>query len=76
MVNSVTVKELVKTLQINIAYGEEFAERKIMTSEVSRPGLVLSGYTKQFPFERIQLFGKTEMYYLQTKSLAERKAVF
>ena len=76
MAESVTVSELVKTLQIQFAYGEEFGNRKILTSEVSRPGLALAGYTATYPFERLQLFGKTEMAYLNTKSLEERIAVY
>lgn len=72
----VTVEELVSTLDITIAYGKKFANRKITSSEVSRPGLMLAGYQEFFPSERIQLIGRTEISYLFTKTSAERLSLF
>lgn len=76
MENKVTVKDLVSTLDMRISYGEEFADRLITSSEVSRPGLVLTGYNDLYPQERIQLIGRTEMSYLDTKTSAERLQIF
>ncbi|MCW6677415.1 HPr(Ser) kinase/phosphatase [Aerococcaceae bacterium NML180378] len=76
MENKVTVRDLVSTLDMRISYGEEFADRLITSSEVSRPGLVLTGYNDLYPQERIQLIGRTEMSYLDTKTSAERLQIF
>ena len=42
MTRTVTVDKLVNTLAVDIKYGSEFRDNKLYTSEVSRPGLVLS----------------------------------
>ena len=63
MSSSVTVNELVKTLKIQYAFGEDYGSRQIYTSEVSRPGLALTGFVEDYPFERIQLIGRTELLF-------------
>jgi HPr kinase/phosphorylase len=47
--------------QVGAAVG---LERVVTSPEASSPGLVLSGYFNRFPFERIQVFGETEITYL------------
>ena len=54
MSSSVTVNELVKTLKIQYAFGEDYCSRQIYTSEVSPPGLALTGFLEDYPYERIQ----------------------
>lgn len=76
MTQAVTVRQMTETLDITVEYGEEFIDNKIYTSEVSRPGLVLAGYDDYYPHERIQLFGRTEMSYLQTKTREQREEIF
>lgn len=76
MTNTVTVQELVDTLDINIKYGEEYNQNKIYSSEVSRPGLILTGYKEYYPYERIQLIGRTEMEFLNNKTSEERTSIF
>ncbi|UUX32922.1 HPr(Ser) kinase/phosphatase [Fundicoccus culcitae] len=76
MTNSVTVEELVQTLDIEFAYGEEFKERKITSSEVARPGLILTGYHEFYVYDRIQLIGKTEINYINSKTSEERTEIF
>lgn len=76
MVKSVTVEELIQTLDINILHGEEFKSRKISSSEVSRPGLILTGYQDFYPHERIQLIGRTEISYINSKTSQERTDIF
>lgn len=76
METSVTVKELVTTLDIEILHGAEFEKRPIVSSEVSRPGLVLTGYKDFYPHERIQLIGRTEISYLNSKTAEERIEIF
>lgn len=44
--------------------GAGGGDRPITSPEASSPGLVLSGYFERFPAERIQVFGETEVTYL------------
>jgi HPr kinase/phosphorylase len=44
----------------------------ITVADISRPGLLLSGFEENFLFERIQILGQTEIWYLSTLSEAER----
>ncbi|XJS10341.1 HPr(Ser) kinase/phosphatase [Aerococcaceae bacterium WGS1372] len=76
MTNRVTVQELVDTLDIHIKHGGVFNQNKIYSSEVSRPGLILTGYKEYYPHERIQLIGRTEMSFLSTKTSEERTNIF
>ncbi|MDK7187763.1 HPr kinase/phosphorylase [Facklamia sp. HMSC062C11] len=68
----VTVEELVDTLDVKLVAGAEFMNRQIISSEVSRPGLILAGFKDYYPSERIQLIGRTEIAYLQAQSSQER----
>lgn len=43
--------------------GKFLNEKMIETSDISRPGLELTGYFDYYPAERIQLFGMTEVSY-------------
>ena len=45
MADSVTVADLVDNIRLDVLYGEDLlADRKITTSDISRPGLELTGY--------------------------------
>ena len=57
---SVTIRELIKNIHLKPIYGEEYLDRPIVTSEISRPGLELAGFLNFYPAERIQLLGRTE----------------
>jgi len=68
--NYITVKQFYndnkKKLDLKIVTGEEFlSKKKIIISDINRPGLALAGFFDYFPFERIQIFGKTEFTYLK-----------
>lgn len=76
MTRTVTVDKLVNTLAVDIKYGSEFRDNKLYTSEVSRPGLVLAGFSQGFPHERIQLIGRTEMAYLEQKTDSEKEEIY
>ncbi len=75
--NSITVKEFYSDnksrLSLHVLAGEEFLpQKKIIVSDINRPGLALSGFFDYFPYERIQVFGKTELSYI--KKLGAQKA--
>lgn len=76
MVEGVTVNELVKTLGIRIVHGEELGDRLITTSDVSRPGLAVASFVEDYPYDRIQLIGMTEMNYILYRSHEERLRIF
>jgi HPr kinase/phosphorylase len=46
-------------------------KKEILTAELHRPGLALTGFTERFPHKRIQILGETEMAFLGQLS-AER----
>lgn len=74
--NPVTVAEIVKTLNIDFISGEAYKDREVHVSEVSRPGLVLSGYIEFHQSARIQLIGRTEMRFLNSITSEERSVIF
>lgn len=72
----VTIEEIVNSLDFKLVYGEKYKNREVTSSEVSRPGLILTGYKPYYPHERIQLLGRTEMSFINSRSSHEREAIF
>jgi HPr kinase/phosphorylase len=63
-VNKVSVQELVDSCDLIVYSGAKYLNEKfITTSDISRPGLELTGYFDYYPAERLQLFGMTEISY-------------
>lgn len=61
MAERVTVADLVENTRLEVLSGSEFlAEREISTSDISRPGLELTGFFNYYPAKRVQLLGITE----------------
>jgi HPr kinase/phosphorylase len=56
--------------QIGAAVG---LDREVTSPEASSPGLVLSGWFNRFPAERIQVFGETEVTYLNALDAEVRR---
>jgi len=53
-------------LEIEVLTDSVEARAHITVSDISRPGLLLSGFEENFLFERIQILGQTEIWYLST----------
>lgn len=72
MEKAITVKEFLKNrgkiLGLKLISGRECLVRKITVSEVNRPGLALTGYIEQYRGERIQIIGKGEYSYCNSKN--------
>ena len=51
-------------LKLRLVCSENGLNRKIISSELHRPGLALSGFVELFSHDRIQILGNTEMRYL------------
>jgi HPr kinase/phosphorylase len=74
----VTVRQLVAqlgdVLALELLGGEPGLDRRVTSPEASSPGLVLSGFVERFPHERVQVFGETEVTYLNSLEPATRRA--
>lgn len=76
MSETVKVIDLVNALQLEIITGnEEALEREIKISDISRPGLELTGYFTYYSYNRIQLFGSKEITFAQRMLPEERLMV-
>lgn len=71
----ITVQQLVNELQLEVYSGEDNLAKTINTSDISRPGLELTGYFSYYPYNRIQLFGKKETTFLERMTTDERSIV-
>jgi HPr kinase/phosphorylase len=59
-------------LKMEAVNGEVGFEKVIRDKSIHRPGLALAGYVELFTYDRVQIFGNTEVRYLKHLSLAER----
>lgn len=55
-----------KDLALSLVTEPGTLNKKITSPYVNRPGLALAGYTEVFAADRVQIFGETEVRYLQT----------
>ena len=63
---AVRVKDLLGKVRVQVVYGDdELLSKEIRTSDISRPGLEMTGYFDYYAPERIQLVGMKEWSYLQ-----------
>src|SRR5690606_34559917 len=61
-----------ENFNLKLVAGEEGIHREITTSDISRPGIEMTGYFKYYPKERLQLIGRTEMTYFLDLSPEEQ----
>jgi HPr kinase/phosphorylase len=59
-------------LRLTLLNGEVGFEKEITDKNVHRPGLPLAGYVELFTFNRVQIFGNTEMKYLKHLNVHSR----
>jgi HPr kinase/phosphorylase len=68
----ITVQELLEKaggiLLLESLTGDPVGHQPITTSDVNRPGLALVGFLDNFLWERVLIFGQTEILYLRTLS--------
>jgi HPr kinase/phosphorylase len=53
-------------LQLTLVAGKQGLSRRISSTRIQKPGLVLAGFTEYLHAERVQVFGNTEMSFLAT----------
>ena len=69
---SVTVKDIIDQLKLEVVYAPENIDSMIVTeNDCNRPGLQLMGFYEYFNAERVQICGNMEFAYLA--SLEEKK---
>jgi HPr kinase/phosphorylase len=68
-----TNKDRLKLQSLN---GDVGFEQEIRDKNIHRPGLALAGYVELFTYNRVQIFGNTEIRYLSHLTLSERIKAF
>src|SRR5512136_921356 len=53
-------------LRLTLVAGRQGLSRRISSTRIQKPGLVLAGFTEYLHGERVQVFGNTEMSFLAT----------
>ncbi|PXW91478.1 Hpr(Ser) kinase/phosphatase [Streptohalobacillus salinus] len=69
----VQAKDLLEQFKLELVAGEEGLEREFIMSDISRPGIELTGYFRYYPKTRLQVLGKTELSYFKDLSEEEKK---
>lgn len=76
MSETVRVQDLVDNLPVKIVSGTEAGlNRLIKTSDISRPGLELTGYFSYYSNDRLQMLGKKEITFSEKMMPEERLVV-
>ncbi len=68
----VRTKDLLEIFNLTLIGGEDGIHRKITSSDISRPGIEMTGYFEYYKQERLQILGKTEMAYFLNLSEEEQ----
>ena len=63
-------------LKLESVNGDVGFEREIADKNIHRPGLALAGYVELFTYDRVQIFGNTEIRYLNHLTMDERINAF
>ncbi|GAB3057079.1 HPr(Ser) kinase/phosphatase [Virgibacillus ainsalahensis] len=72
----VRTQDLLDNFNLTLMAGEDGIHREIITSDISRPGIEMTGFFQFYPKERLQLIGKTEMaYFLELNDAQKRDRV-
>ncbi|WMJ78229.1 MULTISPECIES: HPr(Ser) kinase/phosphatase [unclassified Sedimentibacter] len=69
----VKLEDLVNYMKFEPVYYPEDVQSRIYTPEIIRPGLQMAGYFDWFSFERVQVMGKAEMFYLKTLDIKVKR---
>ena len=71
---SVSLEKIIKDFSLrSVHLPRPASEILVNTSDINRPGLMLSAYDDYFDSERIQIVGLSETGYLKRLSKEERK---
>lgn len=69
----VRTQDLLDRFNLELVAGEAGVHREVFKSDISRPGIEMTGYFKYYPKERLQLLGKTELSFFNDLTMEERR---
>ena len=70
---TISLKKIIEVIGLDIEYTPaDTSEISVSSLEINRPGLMLSGFTKYFDPDRIQIMGVSEIEYLNSFKPDER----
>lgn len=64
MEKEIRVKDVIEEFKLELICDKTDTNRKIVVSDLHRPGVELSGFFDYYPSERIQILGRTELTFL------------
>ena len=73
--DKVSISQLIDDLDLEVVYMPEEKEYYVESEDVNRTGLPLAGYFEYFPYERIQIIGKTEYTYFKNINKDKREII-
>lgn len=73
MLAKVRTEDMIEQFKLELISGEEGVHKLITTSDISRPGLEISGFFNYYPAERIQLLGRSEISFIEELSGIDRQ---
>lgn len=74
---NISVNQLLSSpVQLTTVVGGEGLENLIQDKNLHRPQLALAGFVDLFTYHRVQVFGNTEIYYLQSLKASDRIKAF
>lgn len=77
MVTSVAITKLAEKMNLTNAIPEiDTSDKKIVTSEINRPALQLTGYFDHFYSERLQIIGYVEYTYLEHLTREQKVPIY
>ena len=68
-----TTKSIIERFELKLVAGEQGLNKKIMNTDISRPGLEMAGYFSHYASDRIQLLGTTELSFYNLLPDEERQ---
>jgi len=75
--DNISVNQLLSSpVQLTTVVGGEGLDNLITDKNLHRPQLALAGFVELFTFHRVQVFGNTEIYYLQSLEVSARIKAF
>ena len=63
-------------VQLTPLTGNIGLQNRISDKNLHRPQLALAGFVELFTYHRVQIFGNTELYYLQSLQIEDRISAF
>jgi len=73
----ISIRELLErhrgNLALELVAGEKGIDRRLAVGEIHRPGLALAGFIELYTYDRLQVLGNTEFYYLESMSKKKRR---